>query len=172
MIELDSARSQGRRARRGEANIEIGRRRNTTNLRLEVKQGAHPNPLEGIAGADHVGDVAHKGVVCPEYVHVHWALEEAGDHGRWVEGLHVEECGAEKMQGKKEKAVGERDSLSIRHGRPLTTRTSLIHLLEAVEWTSVEWRAGHFWKAEMVGVGMLMAKLRHASNRSRVSKET
>ena len=34
-------------------------------LRLEVKQGAHPDPLEGIGGGDHVGYVAHKWVVCP-----------------------------------------------------------------------------------------------------------
>jgi hypothetical protein len=34
-------------------------------LRFEVKQGVHPDPLEGFGGAVHVGYEAHKGVVCP-----------------------------------------------------------------------------------------------------------
>ena len=75
------------------------------NLRLEVKQGAHPEPLDGIAGAVHVGYIAHKGIVCPAYVHVHEVFEKAGDESRWVEGLHIEEDRTEKVQGKEDKTV-------------------------------------------------------------------
>ena len=74
-------------------------------VRLKGKQGAHPEPVEGTGGGVGVGYVAHKGVVGPAYVHVHCALEEAGDEGRRVEGLHIEEERGEKMEGEKEKAV-------------------------------------------------------------------
>jgi hypothetical protein len=76
-------------------------------------------------------------------------LEERGDQGRWVEGLHVEEEGAEKVQGEEDKAV---------EGMVICCRLGIddSRSLEAVERACIEWRASHFWKAEMVGAGMLL----------------
>lgn len=48
-----------------------GKKGGEEDVRLEVKQGAHPDPLERFTCTRHMGYVAHKGVVSPAHVHIH-----------------------------------------------------------------------------------------------------
>lgn len=74
-------------------------------------------------------------------------LEGAGDEGRWVEGLHVEEDRAEKVEAEKDKAVQGTYKVScwfaqLTHSLTRSLAYSLTHYsLEAVERTGIEWRA-------------------------------